>query len=197
LARQQAAPGLIIDEEAGTGTLVTATGQRVVIMGGPPDLPAFIDLLRPQGATGVEVRPGQFLASLTTPGNSLSLRLDFALTARPGPPAFQRNPDGTATVVFGTGQGQMAVPVFAGIPAVLGAIRQDRLPGFPDIAGDPRAAGSLDGLVTGRVLGQVMRLRPAFEVTPGSGAKRFLVEPDGGLAFDFGDGRRQRFTLVP
>jgi hypothetical protein len=42
-----------------------------------------------------------------------------------------------------------------------------------------------------------MRLRPAFEVTLGSGTKRFLVEPDGGLAFDFGDGRRQRFAIVP
>jgi hypothetical protein len=197
LARQQAAPGLILDEETGTGTLITASGQRVVIMGAPPDLRAFIDLLLPQGATGVEVRPGQFLASLTTPGSSLSLRLDFALTARPGPPAFQRNPDGTATVTYGAGQGQTALPVFADIPLFLGAIRQDRLPGFPDIAGDPGARGSLDGLVTGRIVGQVMRLRPAFEVTPGAGSKRFLVEPDGGFAFDFGDGRRQRFTILP
>jgi hypothetical protein len=166
----------------------------VVIMGAPPDLRAFIDLLRPQGATGVEVRPGQFLASLTTPGNSLSLRLDFALTARPGPPAFQRKPDGTATVVFGTGQGETAVPVFADIPAVLEALRAPELPG---LRGDPQARATLDGLVTATITGRPVRARPAFEVTPGSGAKRFLVEPDGGLAFDFGDGRRQRFTILP
>jgi sugar lactone lactonase YvrE len=189
LTRQQAAPRLVLDEEAGTGTLITATGQRVVIMGAPPDLRAFIDLLRPQGATGVEVRPGQFLASLTTPGSSLSLRLSFALNPITGPPAFTRNPDGTATVVFGTGQGQTAVPVFADIPAFLGAVRE--MPGATNVR------GTLDGLVTATLDGTPRRARPAFEVTPGSGAKRFLVEPDGGLAFDFGDGRRQRLTILP
>jgi hypothetical protein len=40
--------------------------------------------------------------------------------------------------------------------------------------------------------------RPAFEVTArGGGTKRFLIEPDGGLTFDFGDGRRQRLTILP
>ena len=106
-----------------------------------------------------------------------------------GPAAFQRNPDGTATVTTGTGQGQTAVPVFADSPAVLGAVRE--LPGATSVR------GTLDGLVTATLDGTPRRARPAFEVTPGSGTKRFLVEPDGGFAFDFGDGRRQRLTLVP
>jgi hypothetical protein len=161
----------------------------VVIMGAPPGLRAFLDLLRPQGATGVEVRPGQFVASLTTPGSSLSLRLSFALSPIADPLAFQQTPDGTATVVFGTGQGQTAVPIFADIPAVLGAVRA--LPGAANVR------GTLDGLVTATLDGKPRRARPAFEVTPGSGTKRFLVEPDGGLALDFGDGRRQGLTILP
>jgi hypothetical protein len=92
-------------------------------------------------------------------------------------------------VTYGTGQGQTAVPIFADILAVLGAVRA--LPGATNVR------GTLDGLVTATLDGPTRRARPAFEVTPGSGAKRFLVEPDGGLAFDFGDGRRQRFTILP
>jgi hypothetical protein len=84
LARQQAAPGLIIDDENGTGTLITASGQRVVIMGAPPDLRGFIDVLRPQGDTRVDILPGQFVVNLGAPGTRLSLRLDFSLLARPG-----------------------------------------------------------------------------------------------------------------
>jgi hypothetical protein len=190
LTRQQLAPGLLLDEESGTGTLVTPTGQRVVIMGAPADLRAFLDVLRPEGATGMEIRPGQFLVGLSRPGVSLSLRLDFALTARAGPAAFQRNPDGTAAVVYGTGQGQTAFPVFADFPALLAAVRE--LPGASNVR------GTLDGIVTAALDGTPRRARPSFEVTSSpAGPKRFLVEPDGGLAFDFGDGRRQRFTIIP
>jgi hypothetical protein len=57
---------------------------------------------------------------------------------------------------------------------------------------------TLDGLVTATLEGMPRRARPSFEVTSSpAGPKRFLVEPDGGLAFDFGDGRRQRFVVAP
>lgn len=196
LTRQQAAPAVTIDEESGTATIVTTSGQRVVVMGAPPDLRGFIDILRSQGTSGVEIRPGQFLASLTTPSSSLSLRLGFSVTSSPGPPTFLRNPGGIATVTYGTGQGQAALPVFADIPVVLGAVRAPELPGLQGIAGDPAARATLEGLVTATITGRTIRARPGFEVLPGSGAKRFLVEPDGGFAFDFGDGRRQRFSIV-
>ena len=66
-----------------------------------------------------------------------------------------------------------------------------------ELPGATNVRGTLDGLVTATLDGTSRRARPAFEVTPGSGTKRFLVEPDGGFAFDFGDGRRQRFTILP
>jgi hypothetical protein len=61
------------------------------------------DLTRQQVAPGLiiggESGTGTLIASFTTPGSSLSL-------------------DGTATVTYGTGQGQTAIPVFVDIPPI-------------------------------------------------------------------------------
>lgn len=94
-----------------------------------------------------------------------------------------------ATITYGTGPGQAAFPLFADIPALLAAARELG-------AADVRA--TLDGLATATLNGQLLKIRPGFEVTSvPAGTKRSLVEPDGSRAFDFGDGRRQRFTVVP
>jgi hypothetical protein len=92
-------------------------------------------------------------------------------------------------VTNGTGRGQTAFPAFGDVPAFLGAVRE--LPGTTIYV-----RATPDGLLTAALDRTPRRARPAFEVTPGSGAKHFLVEPDGGFAFDFGDGRRQRFMIL-
>jgi hypothetical protein len=92
-------------------------------------------------------------------------------------------------VIYGEGQGQPAVPVFVDIPGILAALRES--PGTTDVR------ATLDGLALATQDGRPLRLRPSFEVRSApAGTKRFLVE-DGSPAFDFGDGRRQRFTILP
>jgi hypothetical protein len=100
------------------------------------------------------------------------------------------------TVNYGAGQNQVAVPVFAEIPTVLEHVR-----GLPGVNPNPMLTNAtLEGLVEVSMSdGTRLRARPHFEVTSGhpAGAKRIIVEGDGSRAFDFGDGRRQRFRIVP
>jgi hypothetical protein len=191
LARQQAAPGLTLDPVTGLATLTTAAGQLVRVMGAPLDLRQFLEAVRPFGFTGVTIQRGQFLLGTATPDLAATVRLDLAL--RPGSlfPGVRPQPGGTATITYGLflGRDQELLPVFADIPGFLGTAQA-----LPEVS-DVRAQA--DGTVTATVAGQPVRFRPEFAVTRSPGTTKRILAEGGALLFETGDGRRQRFTIVP
>lgn len=189
LQRRQA-PGLSVDPVTGVGTLITATGQQLRIMGGPPDLGAFLDLLRPFGVTGLTIQRGQFVLRTASPELTGTLRLDFAL--RPGSliPSVTLQPAGTAEIIYpGSGRRQAALPVFADVPGFLATAAA--LPGVSNVQ------AQADGTVTAIANGQPVRVRPDFTVGRSPGTSKRILADGESLLFEAGDGRRQRFTIVP
>ena len=160
-------------------------------MGAPVDLRDLLSLLIPFGVTGVIVRPGQFLLTTADPNVQISLRFPFGSEAGAGPPGFVPTGDGAARITFSGGLQQTMTSLPVEIADFKAAARG--LPGVSDVAID------LDGTTRVTIGGQPRRFRPALTVGPSpAGSRRALVvEADGNLTFDTGDGRRQRFTIVP
>ena len=188
--RQEATPGLTIDAATGTATIVTPAGVQVRVMGVPPNLQAFLQILGAAGVTGAEVNPGQFLLGTNSPGLQFSTRLSFEVAGGGGAPGVAANPDGSVTITYPDGQRQQIFPLFADLNAFIDHVTR----GFPGALVTP----SLDGTVTVAAGSQTVRVRPDFSVRGSpAGTKRLLLDESGGPMFDFGDGRRQRFTILP
>ena len=200
LERAQAAGTATVNEEQGTVTIPLAEGSTpdargalVTLMAGPVDLRDFLVLMAPFGVTGAIIKEGQFLLPLGDANSQLSLRFQFGATPSTLSPGFYLAPDGTATIAFTNGQSLTAVPLPVDIPRFKATL-QAALPGITDLR------VSLDGTVAFTQGGTVRRIRPAFQVSPAPAeAKRAALtpQPDGGFLFDTGEGRRQRFTVVP
>ncbi len=161
-------------------------------MGAPPDLQALLERLRPFGVTTLTIQRGQFTLGTATPGVTGTVRLDFAVQPVLQFPGVTLRPEGTASVVYDfpvSGRVQTAVPLFADIPGFLSAAQA--MPGVT------RAQPQADGTVTALVDGQPVKVRPDFVVTRSPGASKRILAEGGTLLFDTGDGRRQRFTIVP
>ena len=82
------------------------------------------------------------------------------------------------------------MPVFSDIPAFQATAAA--APGVSAV--QPQADGTVRAVVNGRPV----TLRPDFTVTRSpAGSKRAIVTGGGAFTFDTGDGRRQRFSIVP
>ncbi len=197
LSREQTAPAVTLDPLTGTATITSAAGIQVTVMGAPPDLPAFLQLLGAApalgtpGATAAQVSPGQFLLNTSSPGLQLSTRVGLELVRGGGPPGFSFEADGTGTITYATGNRQQVFALFADVAGLLATARA-----FPGVT---QVTANLDGSVTATAGAQTVRVRPNFSVVGGSpgGSKRLLLDESGRPAFDLGDGRRQRFTILP
>jgi hypothetical protein len=190
LGRAQAAPAVALDPLTGTATITSAAGIQLTIMGAPPDLPAFFRILGAAGVTGAQVSPGQFLLNTADANLKFSARLAFDLTGGGTTPGFTGNPDGSVTITYPSGDRQQIFPLFADVRGFLESAAA--------VPGVTRASPNLDGTVSVTAGDQSLRLRPDFSVRASpAGSKRILLGEPGGPAFDLGDGRRQRFTVLP
>jgi hypothetical protein len=191
LTRQDATPSLTVDPASGTATIISPGGVQLTVMGVPPNLQAFLQILAPHGVTGAQVNPGQFVLNTSNPRLQFSTRLSFEVTSGAGAPGIAANPDGSVTITYPGGLRQQGFPLFADVAGFIDQVTR----AYPGVQATP----NLDGTVTVQAGEQALRVRPEFTVTGGSpsGAKRLVLGESPGPVFDIGDGRRQRFTILP
>ncbi len=190
LERQQVTPSLATDGASGTVTVTTTSGAQVSLVPAPLDLEALLGLLAPLGVSGVDIAGSQYVFS-TTGSLSLSVRFDLEVGSGGTTPGVVGQSDGTALTTYTTGDTQRANPLV--VDQALFAQAALARPGATSVT------QAFDGVVSLVTAGQTTRLRPDFSVAASpAGAKLGLVqEGASALVFDTGDGRRQRFFVIP
>jgi hypothetical protein len=190
LSRQQATPSATADGTTGTVTVTTTSGAQVSLVPAPFDLEALLDLVAPLGISGVEVAGSQYL--FTTSGAlQFSTRFDLEVGSGGTAAGLVGQPDGTTVSIYGGGETQRINPLV--VDQALFAQAAAETLGASGVTQD------LAGVISFVRAGQTTRLRPDFTIGPSpAGARRALVEEStSALVLDTGDGRRQRFFVIP
>lgn len=188
--RQQVTPALATDATTGTVTVTTASGTQVSLVPAPLDLEAFLDLVAPLGVAGADVTGSQFLFTTTGP-LQFSVRFDLEVGSGGTTAGVLGQSNGTAVSTYATGETQRLNPLV--VDQTLFAQAALETPGVTSVAQDFEGVISL---VSG---GSTTRLRPDFVVgaSPAGARRALALESTGAFSFDTGEGRRQRFFVIP